>query len=128
MGDFASMEASYLDGGDDPFEAASEAGWLSPDDQSQAMIDVFNERLRQQDDEGNKTSGDDTYLNDELVRAAHGYCRSAIGDIKGAGRPMDWPWDLSWWKPKGRRRDLVRAAALLVAEIERIDRAAVSNS
>lgn len=34
-----------------------------------------------------------------------------------------WPWDKSWWKPKGARRDLIRAAALIVAEIERIDRA-----
>jgi len=29
-----------------------------------------------------------------------------------------------WWKPKGPRRDLIRAAALIVAEIERIDRRA----
>jgi hypothetical protein len=35
---------------------------------------------------------------------------------------MLWPWGGNWWKPKGRRRDLVRAAALIVAEIERIDR------
>jgi hypothetical protein len=27
-----------------------------------------------------------------------------------------------WWKPKDRRRDLVRAAALIIAEIERLDR------
>lgn len=35
-----------------------------------------------------------------------------------------WPWDAKWWKPKGRRSNLVRAAALIVAEIERIDRLA----
>lgn len=34
-----------------------------------------------------------------------------------------WPWDREWWKPKDRRRNLVRAAALLIAEIERLDRA-----
>lgn len=33
-----------------------------------------------------------------------------------------WPWDMSWWKPRTPREDLVRAAALLIAEIERIDR------
>ena len=38
-----------------------------------------------------------------------------------------WPWAASWWKPKNRRRDLVRAAALIVAEIERIDRATVAR-
>jgi hypothetical protein len=35
-----------------------------------------------------------------------------------------WPWSVQWWKPKDRRRDLVRAGALIVAEIERLDRAA----
>jgi hypothetical protein len=34
-----------------------------------------------------------------------------------------WPWSLHWWKPKSPRRDLIRAAALIVAEIERLDRA-----
>jgi hypothetical protein len=37
-----------------------------------------------------------------------------------------WPWHDDWWKPKDRRRDLIRAAALIVAEIERLDRAAKS--
>jgi hypothetical protein len=34
-----------------------------------------------------------------------------------------WPWDASWWKPTTPRRDLVKAGALILAEIERIDRA-----
>ncbi len=45
--------------------------------------------------------------------------------------PGFWPWHPDWWKPKGQRADLIRAAALLVAEIERIDRAsaqAANNS
>lgn len=33
-----------------------------------------------------------------------------------------WGWE--WWKPTNRRRDLIKAAALIVAEIERLDRAA----
>lgn len=37
---------------------------------------------------------------------------------------MLWPWSTDWFKPKTRRRDLVRAAALMVAEIERLDRQA----
>jgi hypothetical protein len=40
------------------------------------------------------------------------------------GVPKMWPWARQWWKPTGARRDLVKAAALLLAEIERIDRAA----
>lgn len=33
-----------------------------------------------------------------------------------------WPWPSKWWKPKSQRRDLVRAGALILAEIERLDR------
>lgn len=45
---------------------------------------------------------------------------------ENAGKPSrSWPWDASWWKPRGARRDLVRAAALIIAEIERLDRAGV---
>lgn len=33
-----------------------------------------------------------------------------------------WPWSREWWKPKNPRRDLVKAGALIVAEIERLDR------
>jgi len=39
-----------------------------------------------------------------------------------------WPWNMVWWKPKNYRRDLVKAAALLVAEIERLDRKAQSTN
>jgi len=35
-----------------------------------------------------------------------------------------WPWADRWWKPKSVRHDLIRAAALIVAEIERLDRGA----
>lgn len=38
-----------------------------------------------------------------------------------------WPWDQSWFKPKDRRRDLVRAGALIVAEIDRLDRSALQG-
>lgn len=34
-----------------------------------------------------------------------------------------WPWDRESFRPRSRRRDLVKAAALIIAEIERLDRA-----
>ena len=36
--------------------------------------------------------------------------------------PPSWPWVRRWWKPTDRRRDLVKAGALILAEIERLDR------
>lgn len=34
-----------------------------------------------------------------------------------------WPWEEEAWRPKNPRHDLVKAAALILAEIERLDRA-----
>lgn len=39
--------------------------------------------------------------------------------------PRNWPWHRVWWKPSTRRRNLVKAGALILAEIERLDRAAI---
>ncbi|KAB2676748.1 hypothetical protein F9K85_09640 [Brucella tritici] len=47
--------------------------------------------------------------------------RMAIGAPKA---PKNWPWNAEWWKPSDRRRNLVKAAALILAEIERLDREA----
>lgn len=38
------------------------------------------------------------------------------------GVPPEWPFSRAWWKPRIPRHDLIRAIALLVAEVERIDR------
>lgn len=38
-----------------------------------------------------------------------------------------WPWHYHSYKPKGARRDLVRAGALIIAEIERLDRKAAKK-
>lgn len=42
--------------------------------------------------------------------------------------PILWPrsWHPFWWKPKDRVRDLVRAGALIAAEIDRLQRAKAS--
>ncbi|HEY1244085.1 MAG TPA: hypothetical protein VGF29_04560 [Hyphomicrobiaceae bacterium] len=45
----------------------------------------------------------------------------ADGDPKPPRHSTPWPGDLAWWKPKDRRQGLIAAAALIVAEIERLD-------
>ena len=55
----------------------------------------------------------------ELPRAAAAYVLNGANDEA----PYIWPWAKSWWKPRDARANYVRAAALLLAEIERIDRA-----
>jgi len=51
--------------------------------------------------------------------------RLAIGEPKA---PKNWPWNAGWWKPSDRRRNLVKAGALILAEIERLDRLAAPIS
>lgn len=34
------------------------------------------------------------------------------------GRPLEWPWDTDYWKPKDRIRDLERAGALIAAALD----------
>ena len=87
-----------------------------------AILDVIAERQRQQSVEGWTPEHDDQYGESQLLWASSCY---VLNTIKPFNRmPMDWPWDSSWWKPTNPRRDLVKAGALILAEIERIDRAA----
>lgn len=89
----------------------------------QALHDVMAERRRQMMVEGWTAKHDDEHTESEMALAAACYAMSAGGYAKGQTPPI-WPWSFEWWKPAYGRRDLVRAAALLLAEIERIDRAA----
>nr|UVN06462.1 MAG: hypothetical protein [Bacteriophage sp.] len=90
--------------------------------QSQAWRDVTAERQRQITVEGWTPEHDDEYEHGELADAAGCYAlHSEIFDCVGEP-PRPWPWPDEWWKPTNRRRDLVKAGALILAEIERIDR------
>lgn len=94
---------------------------------------VRAERRRQIESEGWSPEHDDGHVNNELSRAAACYLEYYLSGPDAMVMdpdddcPADWPWDPKWWKPKDPRRDLVRAAALLIAEIERLDRAASTD-
>ncbi|MDM2958767.1 ead/Ea22-like family protein [Citrobacter sp. CK202] len=102
-----------------------------------AILDVIAERQRQQSVEGWTPEHDDLHDSGELAGAAACYAHytnargwvfpTNPGDYQSADEPNNWPWDPAWWKPTNPRRDLVKAGALILAEIERIDRAAGIN-
>jgi hypothetical protein len=82
--------------------------------------EVIAERRRQREVEGFDVAHDDAHRHFELSLAAAAYCFHVCHE----GAPSAfWPWHPSWWKPTTPRRDLVKAAALIFAEIERLDRA-----
>ncbi|HGB7488476.1 hypothetical protein [Pseudomonas aeruginosa] len=86
----------------------------------QAWLDVQAERRRQITAEGWTPDHDDLYCAAELPRAAAAYILNGANDEA----PAIWPFSAKWWKPSTARRDMVKACALALAEIERLDRAA----
>ena len=94
-------------------------------DMTQAAHDVLVERRRQIEVEGWTPEHDDAeHLPNELALAAASYICADEGDAP----PAIWPWDRSWWKPSTPRRNLVKAGALILAEIERLDRMGGSDA
>lgn len=117
------------------YELVAEAKISTPAAQAgqvpQAWLDVQAERRRQVEAEGWTPEHDDAHSHGQMARAAACYA------LAGSSAPNDgtaallvslaWPWDEQWWKPTSARRDLVKACALGLAEIERLDRAAASQ-
>ncbi|MCE9664492.1 hypothetical protein LY622_13720 [Halomonas sp. M5N1S17] len=88
-----------------------------------SYLAVYHERMRQLSTEGFSRERDDEYQHAELAYAAASYAYQAANTCTD-NAPAIWPWDRKWWKPSDPRRNLVKAGALILAEIERLDRAA----
>jgi len=89
---------------------------------------VEAERKRQIAVEGWTLAHDDEHSDGEMLRAAMIYMHWGTGHgmtLREDGAPLGWPWDVKWWKPKTRARNLERAGALLLAERERLTRVVV---
>lgn len=92
---------------------------------------IQQERVRQVIEEGWTPEHDDQHVKGELAIAGASYAWPSP-------RPLDikllWPWDREWWKPvqtfssdpkervRCRIRELVKAGALIAAEIDRLQR------
>ena len=113
---------------------------------SAAIVDVARERTRQVNSEGWTSEHDDAHGDGSIAFAGVCYAMFVVvsdearastdmpAGLTTDGEPITgwaawlsiWPWERRFWKPTDRRRDLVKAAALLIAEIERIDRATLT--
>lgn len=95
---------------------------------SPAMAAVIAERRRQIEVEGWDSAHDDAHGVGEMAQA--GACYALMPSARSGADPSAsmtsakalWPWFPHWWKPRDDRRDMVRSAALIVAEIEKHDR------
>ncbi len=91
---------------------------------TEAMALIDAERRRQIEVEGWTPEHDNQYRAGELLRAGIIYLWH--GTERGAPQPdmnkppLGWPWAIEWWKPRDRRRNLVRAGALMLAERDRL--------
>ncbi len=93
-----------------------------------AARDVLAERQRQIEVEGWTPEHDDEHTHASMAQAAACYALFAAG-YSSETVLADWPWDPQWWKPSDDpRRNLEKAGALTLAEIERLDRAALAAS
>lgn len=85
------------------------------------LMEVATERAKQIS-KGFDASQDDRYTENELVLAATAYSINVAAPRHSVEVPYSFPWAAQYFKPEGRRADLIKAVALLVAEIERMDR------
>lgn len=85
---------------------------------------IRQERNRQMTEEGWAVEHDDMHAAGELAMAAMCYAESPYDRItEGDARtPVGWPWEPDDWKPTpdDRVRELVKAGALIAAEIDRL--------
>lgn len=93
---------------------------------------IAKERQRQVEKEGWTDQHDDAHSEAELVAAARAYCWAAYCEVTFAANkddlklpPNDWPveWSREYWKPSNHPiRNLIKAGALIAAEIDRLIR------
>lgn len=91
---------------------------------------IAAERRRQVSKEGWTTAHDDTHTRKQMAKAAESYLAAHIHpDLwakehgEAAGPTAYWPWAKKWWKPSDDPvRNLVKAGALIAAEIDRLQR------
>lgn len=87
---------------------------------------IAAERKRQIEVEGWTADHDKEHYVGELVHAASCYLiydyPHWAEDDSAIPIPNNWPWDFKWWKPtpNDRVRELVKAGALIAAEIDRL--------
>lgn len=100
---------------------------------------IREERERQINVEGWTAEHDDEHMEGAIASAAAAYALSGAGfkdidemevlDVERGAYVEIWPWGSSHWKPTPGQpiRDLIKAGALIAAEIDRLQRSAAAE-
>jgi len=90
----------------------------------QVAMKLVSERVRQIQEEGFDPPDDNYYMKGELAVAASIYAMPRDNRVH-TNIYNEWPWDEVWFKPTpdDRVKELVKAGALIIAEIQRLWRA-----
>ena len=80
---------------------------------------IAAERYRQIYEEGWTAGHDSRHPKGELAQAAASYAVASRATVRSHKPPPGWPWAKQWWKPTSPIRMLVKAGALIAAEIDR---------
>lgn len=95
----------------------------SPEMLRQRIVGMIeDERRRQIAGEGHDPAADRRYVHGELAHAAAAYAYGAAGEGHYILAECSlWPdrWDPAGYKPSSPARDLIKAGALILAELER---------
>jgi hypothetical protein len=85
---------------------------------------IEEERTRQISQEGHNAQGDAVYVRGQLITAAIAYLFHESADKEMNTYAYDtWPWSGDSFKPHdGTIRNLVKAGALIAAEIDRLNK------
>ena len=78
---------------------------------------IAKERQRQIEEEGYDAKHD---FREPLNRFIAGAVSYAVFDIDEGEAFAWWPWDYEYWKPKDRKRNLIRAGALIAAALDKM--------
>lgn len=94
-------------------------------DSTPGAVAIAQERKRQIESEGWTSDHDDHHAPGTLACAGGAYAFAAFHDahVRPNGTPSGWPFDADWFKRTNARTMLIKAGALIAAEIDRIDRA-----
>lgn len=83
---------------------------------------ILEERKRQIEKKNRSSEHDDLHIRGELAVAASCYALRNSPLARSVNLFELWPWKHRDWKPKDHIGNLVRAGALIAAEIDRVQR------